>query len=339
MAQLQAKHVLCLSTGSGSRQNSSSQEPVMNIFDRKAKKLHRDRITVLPDYKVYDYLKEEVGFRMSDRVCDVKRKFEVAVELGCGRGYVSRHLLGDMVGTIYQCELSQKLLAQSETSPEVETYKVVADEEFLPFKDNSIDLFVSSLSLHWVNDLPGCFRQVHNALKNDGCFIGCMFGGDTLFELRVALQLAETEIEGGFGPHVSPFTEAKDIGGLLQRAGFTMLTIDLDEFVISYPTMQHLMKDLKGMAENNCAWSRRPMLHRDTMKNAEQKYVERFGNDKGVPATYQVLYFIAWKPDPTQSKAAMRGSGQVSIQDLDKLDDIIKEYQEMKGGKDPGNDR
>ena len=38
--------------------------------------------------------------------------------------------------------------------------------------------------------------QIQRALRNDGCFLGCMFGGDTLFELRVSLQLAELEREG-----------------------------------------------------------------------------------------------------------------------------------------------
>lgn len=307
----------------------------MNVFDRKAKRLQRDRTTLLPDYKVYEYIKEEVGFRISDRLYDINREFNTMVELGCGRGYVSRHVLKDSVKTIYQCELSEKLLMQSEVSPEVPTYRVVADEEFFPFKDNSLDIVVSSLSLHWVNDLPGCFRQVYNALKNDGAFLGCMFGGETLFELRVSLQQAETEREGGFGAHISPFTEVQDLGNLLNRAGFVMLTIDVDDIVITYPSMIELMQDLKGMGENNCSWSRKPMLHRDTITAAAAIYKEMYGNDKGVPATYQMINFIGWKPDPSQAKAAARGSGQVSLKDLSRLDSLAKELEEMREKNKP----
>lgn len=105
---------------------------------------------------------------------------------------------------------------------------------------------ISSLSLHWVNDLPKAFKRILESLKQDGVFLAAVFGGDTLYELRSSLQLAELERRGGLSPHVSPFTEVRDIGSLLTRAGFAMLTIDTDEIVISYPTMFELMWDLKG---------------------------------------------------------------------------------------------
>ncbi|KAK3092751.1 hypothetical protein FSP39_006869 [Pinctada imbricata] len=279
---------------------SNRQETVLNVFDRKAKRLQRDRIAELEDYKDYELIKEEIGYRTYDRLCDIKRDFEVGVELGAGRGYVSRHILKEMMKVIFQCELSGKLLRTAEVSPEVPTHKIIADEEFIPFKENSVSVFFSSLSLHWVNDLPGCFRQVLTALKPDGVFLGSMFGGETLFELRVALQLAEQECEGGFGPHVSPFTEPNDVGNLLSRAGFTMLTLDIDEITVHYPGIVELMDDLKGMAENNCAWNRKPMLHRNTLEVAENKYREMYGTEKGLPATYQIINFIGWKPDPSQ---------------------------------------
>ncbi|XP_025942350.1 arginine-hydroxylase NDUFAF5, mitochondrial isoform X3 [Apteryx rowi] len=115
---------------------------------------------------------------------------------------------------------------------EIPTVSVVADEEFLPFKEDTFDLVVSSLSLHWVNDLPRAFREIHQVLKPDGVFIGAMFGGDTLYELRCSLQLAELEREGGFSPHVSPFTAVSDLGHLLSRAGFNTLTVDTDEIQV-----------------------------------------------------------------------------------------------------------
>ncbi|KAH3711972.1 hypothetical protein DPMN_071648 [Dreissena polymorpha] len=303
---------------------SNRGEVIMNVFDRKAKRMHRDRSAVMPDYKVYEYIKEEIGYRVADRVGDIKREFEVLVDLGCGRGYVSKHLLKDTVKTIYQCELSEKMLSQSEVSIEVPTYRIVADEEYFPFRDNSLDIVVSSLSLHWVNDLPGCFKQVFNALKPDGVFLGCMFGGDTLFELRVALQLAEQEREGGISPHISPFTSVQDLGNLLNRAGFTMLTMDVDEMKITYPSIYELMYDLKGMAENNCTWSRKPALRRDTIMAADAIYRDMYGQKEGLPATFQAIYFIGWKPHPSQPKPAQRGSGQMSLKDIANLADITE---------------
>lgn len=106
---------------------------------------------------------------------------------------------------------------------------------------------ISSLNLHWVNDLPTAFKSILNSLKEDGVLLASVFGGDTLYELRSSLQLAELERKGGVSPHISPFTEVRDIGSLLTRAGFTMLTIDTDEIVISYPSMFELMLDLKGI--------------------------------------------------------------------------------------------
>lgn len=310
-----------------------SGETIMNVFDRKAKRLQRDRTTVLSDYKVYEYVKEEFGYRLADRVFDIKREFDVLVDLGCGRGYVSKHLLKETVNTIYQCEMSKKMLMQSEVSPEVPTYRMVVDEEFLPFRHNSLDIVVSCLSLHWVNNLPGCFRQIHDVLKPDGVFLGCMFGGDTLYQLRVSLQLAETEREGGFAPHISPFTDVRDLGNLLTRAGYNMLTIDIDEMEVVYPSIYELMYDLKGMAENNCAWTRKPLLHRETMKAAAAIYQDMYGTDQGVPATFQVIHFIGWKPHPSQPKPLERGSGQISFKDLHRLDEFTKTLSEIKDDK------
>lgn len=125
-----------------------------------------------------------------------------------------------------------------------------------------------------------------------------VFGGDTLYELRSSLQLAELERKGGLSPHISPFTEVRDIGSLLQRAGFTMLTIDTDELVVNYPSMFELMWDLKGMAESNAALNRSLHLNRDTQFAAAAIYEQLYGKvdpESGklsIPATFQVIIII-----------------------------------------------
>lgn len=294
-------------------------ETVMNVFNRKAKCRQRDRAAMADDVEVYDYLKDEVAYRLVDRLRDITRTFPVAADIGCGRGHIAKHLNDELVGKLYQCEMSSKMLSQAPTLEDIPVLKIQADEEQLPFESDFFDIVLSSLSLHWINDLPSTLRQIHNCLKKDGPFIGAMFGGDTLFELRCSLQLAEIEREGGFAPRISPFTDVRDLGNLLNRAGFNMLTVDVEEIVVNFPTMFELMTDLKGMAENNAAWSCKP-LHRDTLMAASAIYKEMYGHEDGtVPATFQILFMIGWKPDKSQAKPAKRGSADLSFGELDKL--------------------
>ncbi|XP_030107912.1 arginine-hydroxylase NDUFAF5, mitochondrial isoform X1 [Mus musculus] len=180
------------------------------------------------------------------------------------------------------------------------------------------------LCLHWVNDLPRALEQIHYVLKPDGVFVGAMFGGDTLYELRCSLQLAETEREGGFSPHISPFTAVNDLGHLLGRAGFNTLTVDTDEIQVNYPGMFELMEDLKGMGESNCSWNRKALLHRDTMLAAAAVYREMYRNEDGsIPATFQIYHMIGWKYHDSQARPAERGSATVSFGELAKLNDVM----------------
>ncbi|KAG5866554.1 hypothetical protein JTB14_012958 [Gonioctena quinquepunctata] len=155
-------------------------------------------------------------------------------------------------------------------------------------------------------------------------------------ELRSSLQLAELERRGGLSPHISPFTEVRDVGNLLTRAGFTMLTIDTDEIVVRYPSMFELMWDLKGMAESNAALNRSLHLHRDTQFAASAIYQQLYGStdpETGkttIPATFQIINMLGWKPHPQQPKPLERGTGDVSLKDLYKLDEIIKEVKKVK---------
>lgn len=146
--------------------------------------------------------------------------------------------------------------------------------------------------------------------------MAAMFGGDTLYELRSSLQLAELERKGGLSPHISPFVQIRDIGSLLNAAGFTMLTIDTDEMIIGYPSMFELMFDLKGMAENNAAFNRPLHLSRDVLVAAAAIYNELHKVENGVSATFQIIHFIAWKPAPNQPKPLERGTATASFKDL-----------------------
>ncbi|XP_032364991.1 arginine-hydroxylase NDUFAF5, mitochondrial [Etheostoma spectabile] len=305
--------------------SSSGRGGSMNVFNREMKKKQKHWAASLQDGHQYDYLRDEVGSRVADRVYDIVRTFPLALDIGGGKSHIAEHLNKDVVERLFLTDVSERTLRQSGRSgqsgrSEIPTHRVLADEEFLPFKENTFDLVVSSLSLHWINDLPGALRQIQQVLKPDGVFIGAMVGGETLYELRCSLQLAETEREGGFSPHVSPYTAVTDLGNLLGRAGFSMLTVDVDDVQVNYPGIIEVMTDLQGMGESNCAWNRKSLLHRDSILAAAAIYKEMYGNEDGsIPATFEILYMIGWKPHESQAKPAKRGSANVSFGDLSKI--------------------
>lgn len=305
------------------------QKVIAKVFDRHTKLLQRERAALNPDAELYDYLKEEVGYRLADRIFDIKRDLKNGLDLGCGRGHVAKNITdATTLEHLYMGDMSQNMLDTCATPENVPfTKRLVDEEETLPFDSKSMDLVISNLNLHWVNNLPGCLKEINRILVGDGVFLASMFGGDTLFEMRSSLVLAELEREGGFAPHVSPFTEIRDIGGLLNQAGFTMLTIDSDEITVGYPSMFELMWDLQGMGENNAGLNRKLHLHRDTLVAASAIYQEMYGLDDGVPATFQIIYMIGWKPDPSKKVTiAERGSQQASLKDIHKLEEMIKEH-------------
>ncbi len=187
-----------------------------------------------------------------------------------------------------------------------------------PFAPESFDLILSSLSLHWTNDLPGVLTQINRLLKPDAPFLGAMLGGDTLFELRTSLQLAEQERRGGLSPHVSPLADVRDVGGLMQRAGFSMLTVDVDDIVVDYPDTFSLMADLQAMGESGAILGREMgAIGRDVLLANEAIYRALHGGDDGtIPATFRIIYMIGWHPSASEPKPLARGSGQINLKDI-----------------------
>lgn len=213
----------------------------------------------------------------------------------------------------------------------------VLDEEHLAqhFPPNHFSAVLSSFSLHWINNLPSVLSQINSILLPDSPFIAAMLGGDSLFELRTSLQLAEMERRGGVSPRVSPLADVKDVGGLLQSAGFKMLTVDVDDMVIMYPDIFALMADLQQMGEANAVLGREMgAVRREVLMAAEGIYRELHGEDltdigadvgdikmevkgeKILPATFRMIYMIGWKEGPNQPQPLSRGSGQLSMKDI-----------------------
>src|ERR1700744_1273597 len=189
--------------------------------------------------------------------------------------------------------------------------------EALPLQPESFDLVVSALAFQFVNDLPGVLTQIRRALKPDGLLMAAMIGGDTLTELRQAFAAAEAECEGGVSPRVAPFADLRDIGGLLQRAGFALPVADLDRVVVRYDNAFALMNDLRRMgATNVLVERRRTPTRRATLLRMAQVYAERFADPDGrIRATFDIVWLSAWAPHGSQQKPLKPGSAQPSPAD------------------------
>lgn len=187
-----------------------------------------------------------------------------------------------------------------------------------PLALGSYDLVLSSLSLHWINDLPGALAQINRLLRPDCPFLGAMLGGDSLFELRTSLQLAEQDRRGGLSPHVSPLADVRDVGGLMQRAGFSMLTVDVEDIVVDYPDSFALMADLQAMGESSAILGREMgPIGRDVLLAGDAIYRQLHGNPDGsIPATFRIIYMIGWHPSENQPKPLARGTGQINLKDV-----------------------
>ncbi|KAM7217144.1 hypothetical protein V8F06_007435 [Rhypophila decipiens] len=324
----------------------ASGTPSFQVFNRRTKWLQKERSGAnATQSREAGYLKDEMAKRVSERLLDIKRNFPRTLDLGANSCNIARALIGSnpdndlenpsstplpplasKISELVAADSSSTLLYRdADTLPDGEvgegmklTRQVLGDEENLPFEPQSFDLVLSSLSMHWINDLPGYLAQINNVLKPDCPFIGAMLGGDTLFELRTSLQLAEQERKGGISPHVSPLADVRDVGGLLQRVGFKMLTVDVEDLIVDYPDTFALMQDLQAMGESNAILGREMgAISRDVLLANEAIYRALHGNEDGtIPATFRIIHMIGWRESPDQPKPLPRGTGEINMKDF-----------------------
>ncbi|MCF8467071.1 MAG: methyltransferase domain-containing protein [Sneathiella sp.] len=282
------------------------------LFDRKAVRNHRDRAAGL-DWPRHRFLFDEVADRMAERLLDLTGSFDTVLDLGCRGGAFGRKLAAmNVTKEIISADLSVQML------PEVMSRAIVADEEFLPFKAQSFDLVGSVLGLHWTNDLPGALSQIAKVLKPNGLFLGALFGIESLKELKWCLMEAESEVAGGVSPRISPFTEVRDAGALLQRAGLALPVTDMDIVTLKYPDPFALMRELRGMGETNALIGRqKTFTGRRILSRAAELYIQHFSDRDGqISATFQIIYMTGWSPHESQQKPMVRGSGQLNLGEI-----------------------
>jgi SAM-dependent methyltransferase len=280
------------------------------LFDRKLLRLRQRRARAS---EPATFLLDRVAGEFAERLSAVLRQFEFAADLGTPTD-VLRHALhaSGKVGAIVAATSAP---AQNEAWQE--SLQVIADEEALPFADGSLDLVVSALALQFVNDLPGTLIQIRRALNPDGLLMAAMIGGDSLNELREAFAEAESEIEGGISPRVAPFADVRDLGSLLQRAGFALPVVDADRLTVRYDSPIALMHDLRAMGATNVLTERRRTpLRRATLKRMLEIYARRFADADGrLRATFEVVWLTGWAPHESQQKPLKPGSATSRLAD------------------------
>lgn len=279
-----------------------------------------------------DFLLARAVGDIAERLSLTTRAFPIGLALGAYGGDLPLTLAGcPNIGQVIAAERSAPLAARCPRP------RVVADEEALPFAAESLDLVASALSLQTVNDLPGALIQIRRALKPDGLFIAASLGGQTLAELREAFAAAELETLGGISPRVAPFSDVRDWGGLLQRAGFRLPVTDSDLVTVRYRDVFGLMQDLRAMGATNALVARRRVpLRRQTLARMIAIYHERFAEPDGrVRASFEIIHVSGWAPHESQQVPLAPGSAKMRLADALGTAEIAAGEQAPKPKENP----
>lgn len=281
-------------------------ERAERMFDFPALAARRDRAMRLGFVGGADFLHREVAALMAERLGEIKRDFRRVALIGTGAGAVGAALGGE-----------GRALTQLDPSPAMARAagaEVLAGE-VLPLEAASHDLVVSTLLMHAIDDPVGQLIQMRRALRPDGLMLAALFGGQTLAELRASLAEAEAEVEGGLSLRVAPMAEIRDLGALLQRAGYAMPVADSERLTVTYRTPLHLMRELRAMGETNVlAGRRRQPMRRATLRRACEVYAAHFGTPEGrVRATFEIVFLTGWAPGPDQPEPLRPGSAKARL--------------------------
>jgi len=195
--------------------------------------------------------------------------------------------------------------------------RVVADNDTVDLQPGAHDLVIHAMGLHWASDPVGQLIQARRALKPDGFFLAALFGGQTLNELRAVLAESEAAVTGGLSPRVAPMAEIRDLGGLLQRAGFALPVADSHCHTVTYKDTTALMHDLRAMGENNALAQRsRSFSRREIFKDAARRYANAYAQPDGrIKASFEIIYLAGWAPDDSQPKPLRPGSATARLAD------------------------
>jgi len=284
------------------------------VFDQTLIAANRRRALAKGEDKAA-FLLDIAAEELAERLLLVERRFDEAVELHGATGVAARMAMASgKIGRMTRVETDAALATIGETM-------LVAPPEELPLTPASVNLVLSPLGLHLTNDTPGVFIQIHRALQPDGLFLAAIPGNGTLQELREVLLATEIEMFGGASPRVIPFPDVRDVGGLLQRAGFALPVVDAETYTVRYDSLFPLMQELRnmGMANPLVDRSRKP-VNRLFFLRAAEIYAQRFADADGrIRATFSIIYASGWKPHDSQQQPLRRGSAKTRLADALKV--------------------
>jgi len=293
------------------------------LFDRALLDRHRRRAYATGGGTA-DFLLRAAVYDLLERLSAVNRRFATALDLATPTPLLAERLAASgMVDSVVRLDTLPEALG---------AHGILGDPERLPIAPASLDLIVSALALHWLNDLPGTLIQASRALRPDGLFLAVLLGAGTLTELRSAFAEAESTTRGGIAPRVAPFAELRDLGGLLQRAGFALPVADQDRLVVRYDSIFDLMRDLRAMGATNALMERdRRPLRRDTLAAAAAAYARDHADPDGrIRATFRLVSLSGWAPHESQQKPLRPGSAKSRLADA--LGTVERSAGEKAGG-------
>ncbi len=258
-----------------------------------------------------DFLLDHAVEELTGRLAFIQRGFARVVDVGTPGAALAEALARDASRAV------TRLAPLAATVGRPSISRAVADLEALPLAPARFDLAVSALALQAANDLPGTLVQIRRGLQPDGLFLACLIGGESLSELRAALAAAEGETSGGLSPRVAPFADVRDMGGLLQRAGFALPVADSEPLTVRYDSMFALMADLRAMGATNALTARlRRPTPRKLFLRAAEFYADRFRDPDGrVRATFELIFVSGWAPHESQQKPLKPGSAKMRLAD------------------------
>lgn len=272
------------------------------VFDKSIIRKKRERCA--PHLPEHNFLFNWALNQIIERLHVIKKDFPLALQIG--KRATIQNVKDLKIQNIITLDNTKHLFPN-----------VIADEEFLPFKPDAFDLIINPLTLHTTNDLPGTLSQINNALKPDGLFIGAMFGGETLHELRQTMNEVEIQKTGGITPRISPFADLPQMSALIQRAGFSLPVIDSEKITVTYDNIFKLMEDLRLMGESNSILDRKKSFtSRDFFQKTNSLYIKKFSeNNERIKATFEIIFLLGWKPHKSQQQPLRPGSAKTRLAD------------------------
>lgn len=270
-----------------------------DIFDRSRRAQGRDRM--IARFADHDFLYRAMLEELLDRLADVQRDLPEALMIGCPDGSAKAAL--EAMGKRVACIDPGFLAARGANG-------VQADEDALPFADDSFDLIIACGTLDSVNDLPGALILIRRILRPDGLMLAAFTGAGSLPRLKAALLAGEGDRPG---QHIHPQIDVRAAGDLLSRAGFAMPVADGETLVVRYGDMLRLMHDLRGMGAGNRLAEQPPLLNRETLARAGAHFAQAADADGRTAEQMAIVYLSGWKPDPSQAAPARRGSATMSL--------------------------